>query len=226
MARMICLLACFIMMSGAVSAQAAYTSSVTVPLSVSNRLGDWHGDGVGFGTVTVSKEADGFLHFAVSPNPEFFAQSERLTWDGFFFNVSDKVRIRPMHIVVAEGDGRWRPLKRHTENPIDRFDISLFGYAFGRSPVDVLNFHIAQTGLEIDDVINPSREGWLFAAHLRNLELASGERCNQISSMYLAGNEMTPVPLPAAALLFGSGLAGLGAFRFRRLRFVSVPDEA
>lgn len=71
-------------------------------------------------------------------------------------------------------------------------------------------------GSGMDFLFNPLEPGtWLFS--LKSIEWIGGDGANPFAPLQIAEHP-SPVPIPGAALLLGSGLAAVGAFRRKRSR--------
>ncbi|MCR4347381.1 MAG: VPLPA-CTERM sorting domain-containing protein [Sulfuricaulis sp.] len=109
----------------------------------------------------------------------------------------------------------WRAKEDKHMSEFGMFDIRLQGK--GKARTDELSFTVTGAGLGDFDSF--------FAAHVAGFEWCpddgdkknkwcSGKGC--VSSAYFGGGTPVVVPIPAAAWLFGSGLAGLFGLASRR----------
>ncbi len=192
-------------------ATSASAASVAFFLDQSNALPD----DVNYAQVTISDSdtTDGDIEFIVEllvdtlplPGSNFGIQS-------FYLNTEDGIDVTADNIMIDVAG--WRVSNdRNAGGSFGKYDIALSGG--GNSRVEVLTFSI--TGIDDDTILSyalssnltPS-SGEFFAAHIAGFS----DEPYGVSSAKFAGS--APVPIPPAALLFGSALAGLGWLRRRR----------
>lgn len=192
------------------SAQAA---SVSFFLDQSNKLPD----GVDYLSVMLTESEGGVDVLVKTLDPLNSIANDHFGIQKFGFGLSNGV----FEEIENLPDG-WRVKYNKRMDGFGRFDFRLQGRGWART--DELSFTVGGVGLGDFDS--------LFAAHVAGFEWCKidderhGERHKRcggkdcLTSAYFAGSmpASTPVPLPAAVWLFGSGLMGLAGIGRRRLK--------
>ena len=184
-------------------APGARAASVSYFLDQSNALPD----GNDYLKVTIDDEGSaGAINFtvdvlsALTPGSNFGIQ--KFSFNGSHLSASNIV------FTGASADG-WQVANNNgAMSEFGKFSNVLA--ATGNHRTDPLTFSIV--GIEGDDINDYVQDNPFFAAHVADF-VADG-----ITSAYFGGGISTPVPLPPAAWLFGSGLPGLiGVARRKRV---------
>ena len=203
------------------SASPAQAASVSYFLDQSNRLPDWTND---YLKVTIDDQgALGAINFTVETLDALSARAcKKFGILSFGFNGAelDKENIFDLP------DG-WKFKNDKKMDGFGKFENVLIGKKWDRQ--DPLTFSIV--GIDGDSIYSYAAshgksDGVLFSAYAGGLERNKhgkwrDDDCHRCTKgAYFGGGEPAPVPLPAAAWLFGSGLLGLigVARRKRRLR--------
>lgn len=187
--------ACLLLLASA----AARAASVSLYLDQSNKLPD----GTPYLSVMLTENGSGGVDFLVqtlSPLNDIAGGNFGIQKFGFNFTSNTPYEITGL-------PDYWRVKKDKRMSEFGRYDIRLQGK--GKARTDALAFTVGGVTLaDFDD---------FFAAHVAGFEWCrtderrgwcSGKNC--VSSAYFGGS--TPVPIPAAVWLFGSGLLGLAGF--------------
>jgi len=190
----------------------AGAASISYYLDQSNALPD----GVNYAQVTISDSMTvaGDIDFTVEViSAAFPVQGDNFGMQAFYFNYDSALMVDSTNITGV--DPSWAVTEdKNAGGGFGKFEFRLAGT--GSTRTEILTFSI--TGIDGDTVndyaigstLNPS-SGEFFAAHIAGFyDAATGE-----TSAQFAGS--SPVPVPAAVWLFGSGLLGLvGVARRRR----------
>lgn len=180
----------------------ANAATVSYYLDQSNDLDD----GINYAQVTISDNGDDIdfsvqvlsSAFTVSDGSNFGMQNFSFNYDtSLLVGVSNIVDIDPLAWAVSEGE--------NAGGGFGKFEFNLTGD--GSSRTELLTFSI--TGVDGDTIgsyamgsdLKPAAVEF-FAAHI-----AGFDTTNDVTSAQFAGS--SPVPVPAAVWLFGSGLIGL-----------------
>jgi hypothetical protein len=170
-------------------------------------------DGVPRVSVTISDGAAGNIVFTVETLPGAFDAGSNFGVQSFGFNLaSGATSLAASNFILPTG---WLVTPSSRQNGFGRFDWVLTRSSSG-SRLDPLTFEIknitGDTPLSYFDLSSGTagQGNVAFAAHVAGFEIAG----SSITSGYLGGS--TPVPVPAAAWLLGSGLLGLLGFARRR----------
>jgi len=209
----------------------AQAASVSYYLNQSNALPD----GVNYLQVTIADGVDGAIDFTVTAlEPLLAVAGSNFGIQNFAFNVPNGSRTGASKVTnLAQG---WRARNDFRMSTFGMFDIKVTGN--GNSRLDTVTFSI--TGVDGDtpmDYVNLSSKkasggNQFFAAHVTGFKY--GELCNApasqrirarlqgqvpcVSSAYFAGSlTADPVPLPATAWLFLTGIAGVAVRARRRI---------
>lgn len=190
----------------------AQAASVSYFLDESNKLPD----GVNYLQVTLTESGSGIDFLVKTLDPLNSIAGDNFGIQKFGFNFTGNT---PYEISGLPDD--WKVTKDKRMDGFGRYDIRLQGTGHART--DALSFTVGGVALaDFDD---------FFAAHVAGFEWckidteeldgksSKHQWCGDkdcVSSAYFGGN--TPVPLPAAAWLFGSGLTGLLGLASRRRR--------
>lgn len=188
----------------------ANAASVSYFLDFSNDLPD----GVDYVQVTISDSDTivGDIDFAVEVIADAFPEAgSNFGLQSFYFNVEDGLDVSTDNI-AADLSGWSARSNANAGGGFGKFDFSLKGT--GNARTGLLSFSI--TGVEDDSVSSYAigsglmpTSGEFFAAHVAGFSSDS----YGVSSAKFAGS--SPVPIPAAWLLFASALAALGMRRAR-----------
>lgn len=191
----------------------AGAASISYYLDQSNALPD----GVNYAQVTISDSMTvaGDIDFTVEViSAAFPVQGDNFGMQAFSFNYDTSLTVEPANITGIDPASWTISEDKNAGGGFGKFEFELSGT--GSTRTEILTFSI--TGIDGDTIndyaigstLNPS-SGEFFAAHIAGFfDAGTGE-----SSAKFAGS--SPVPVPAAVWLFGSGLLGLvGVARRRR----------
>jgi hypothetical protein len=189
------------------AAAPARAASVSFFLDQSNKLPD----DVNYLSVSLMDNDTGGVNILVKTlDPLNSIAGDRFGIQKFGFGLSNGV----FEEITDLPDG-WQVKHNKRMDGLGRFDFQLQGKGWART--DELSFKVSGVSLGNFDA--------LFTAHMAGFEwcnigderrsLCSGKDC--LTSAYFAGSmSTTPVPIPAAVWLFGSGLIGLVAVARRK----------
>jgi hypothetical protein len=198
-------------------AGAAQAASVSYYLDQSNLSSGPLGDGINYLMVTVDDQGSpGLINFSVQTLPALNGiAGSNFGIQTFALNTLLDTSTIPDGSIVNLPSG-WSGNVVPPPNTIDgfgMFDISVDNG--GGNRLTTLNFSIDVAGDNVGDYIalssgNAGQGNVFFAAHVAGFDDGAGN-----TSAFFGGSTSAPVPLPAAAWLFGSGLLGLGALARR-----------
>jgi len=185
----------------ALSAQAA---SVSYLLNESNSLPD-----APYATVTIDDlGTSDTIQFTVTPNHAELVPGSNYGVQQFGLNLIGSIASGTTWILPANWSAN-----------VGSYNMSLFGNfevevkkAGQGVRQDPLVFSLKNSGLTVNSFAEGSTtEGYYFAAHIAGFTapVVTGQ------STWVGGSTVAPVPVPAAAWLFGTGLAALGLVRRR-----------
>ncbi|MDH5515760.1 MAG: VPLPA-CTERM sorting domain-containing protein [Gammaproteobacteria bacterium] len=186
-------------------------------------------DGTPYARVTIDDEGvAGFINFEVSILDSILTANagENFGIQSFGFNVLGAAPT-PADTDISGLDPAWTVVFGRNQSSFGQFDVVVRD---GGTRVSPLSFSIDLGGDSIADYIDYSSAGHLFAVHISGFndlnplgEVEGCEvdaegnhtpECNILTSVYVDGG--TLVPVPAAVWLFGSGLLGLVGVARRR----------
>ena len=186
-------------------------ASVSYYIDQSNALPD----GVNYAQVTISDSNTniGDIDFLVEIIPSAFSVSPDANFGMQTFSFNYDTTLSNSDMNITNIDPSWSiSANNNAGGGFGKFGFELSGT--GSTRTDVLSFSISgitgdtpmsyATGSEL----NPS-SGEFFATHIAGFDLTEG-----VTSAQFAGS--SPVPVPAAAWLFASGLLGLVGYARRR----------
>lgn len=192
----------------------AQAASVSFYLDQSNKLPD----DTNYLSVTLTENGSEGVDFLVQTlDPLDDVAGENFGIQKFGFNFTSNT----LYEITGLPD-HWKIKKDKRMSEFGRYDIRLQGGGDART--DELSFTVA--GVDLDDFDS------FFAAHVAGFEWCrienenrcSGEEC--FESAYFAGSAAgVPVPVPAAAWLFGSALVGLLGVMRRKTSMAERSDE-
>lgn len=184
----------------ALSAQAA---SVSYLLNESNSLPD-----APYATVTIDDLGTlDTIQFTVTPNHAELVPGSNYGVQQFGFNVIGSIAAGTTWTLPSN----WSQSGSQTMSSFGNFEVEV-KKAGGGDRQDPLVFSLKNSGLTVNSFAEGSTtEGYYFAAHIAGFTapVVSGQ------STWVGGSTVAPVPVPAAAWLFGTGLAALGLVRRR-----------
>lgn len=186
----------------ALAASPASASSYTYYLDQSNTLPD----GTDYASVLVD-DAGGNLNFTVTA-----LSPTNWKFSNFYFNLGGTVGTVSL-LGLPTG---W---VSDTDQNVSAFGVFSDGekkQGPGGSLQSSFSFVAdSNVSLSLTNLV-PNADGWIFAAHMQ----CQGTSCSEVdgnSSHFIAGpGELNPVPIPAAAWLFGSALLGFVSLSNRR----------
>lgn len=203
-------------MALAATAGMANAASVSYFLDQSNLSSGPLGDGTNYLQVTIDDQgAPGLINFTVKTLPALNnIAGSNFGIQTFALNTLLNTSSIPDSAIVNLPSG-WSGNVPPPPNTIDgfgTFDIAVDNG--GGNRLTTLTFSINVPGDTITDYVklsggNAAQGNVFFAAHVGGFDDGAGN-----TSAFFGGS--TPVPLPAAAWLFGSGLLGLGGIARRR----------
>jgi hypothetical protein len=189
----------------------ANAASVSYFIDQSNDLPD----NVNYLQVTISDGLAGNIDFSVAllagafpaPLPNFGVQA-------FFFNYDQSLSVDMTNIINFDPASWGISEDQNAGGGIGKFQFEVV--ATGSTRTSLLTFSIAGvTGDTVNSYAmgNPGAAGSdeFFAAHAANNDGPGKSKISRFASSTVAF--ILPVPIPAAAYLFGSALLGLGWFR-------------
>ena len=178
-------------------------------------------DGVPRVSVTINDPTNnnsGNIVFTVATLPGAFDEGSNFGIQSFGFNLAAGApALSASKFILPSG---WSVRSARNQDGFGRFDWVLTRSSSG-SRLDPLTFQIknvaGDTVLSYFDLSTGSsgQGNVAFAAHVAGFNSGTGDdEEDEITSAYIGGG--TPVPVPAAAWLLGSGLLGLMGFARRR----------
>ena len=180
----------------------ARAATVQYELDQSNKLSNEEA----YVLVSISDDTEGQIDFHVETLPALADQAHRnygIQAFGFGFGELFPQDLSKDDFVLPE---RWRVQNSKRMSKAGRFDVRIKGN--GRSRQDPLEFSIVDSGLGLEDIAAG------FAAHVAGFKRVD----DNVKSGFVYGDTpVSPVPLPAAVWLFGSGLLGLVGVARRRI---------
>ncbi len=190
----------------------AQSATMSYYLNQSNSLPD----GVNYLQVTISDEnIAGDIDFSVQVLSDAFSVSgDNFGMQTFAFNYDLGLTIDAANIANINPSTWSISEDQNAGGGFGRFEFQLSGT--GASRTELLAFSISGVdGDSIDSyalgsMLNPGADEF-FAAHVAGFDMTNG-----VTSAQFAGSTPAPVPVPAAFILFGSGLIGLAGFIRRR----------
>lgn len=188
----------------ALNAQAA---SVSYLLNESNSLPD-----DAYATVTIDDlGTSNTLQFTVTPNHSVLVppvSGGNYGVQQFGFNVNGSIASGTTWSLPSN----WSKSTSgaHNMSSFGNFEVEVKKGGQGDRQ-DPLVFSLINSGLTVNSFAEFSSNGHYFAAHIAGFTapVVSGQ------STWVGGSTVAPVPVPAAAWLFGTGLAALGLVRRR-----------
>lgn len=189
-------------------------ASVSYFLDQSNDLAD----GTNYLQVTISDSATviGDIDFSIDVLSEAFSVSPGANFgmQSFSFNFDETIAVSATNIINLNPSTWMISENQNAGGGFFKFDLQLDGN--GGSRTELLSFSI--TGVDEDMItsyatgssLNPSSSEF-FAAHVGGFDEING-----VTSAQFAGS--SPVPVPAALWLFGSGLIALTGFARNKKR--------
>ena len=189
----------------------AQAASISFYLDQSNALPN----GVNYAQVTISDSTTtvGDIDFSVQViNSAFTVSGSNFGMQNFSFNYDTALTVVPANITGITPAAWTISQDTNAGGGFGKFEFQLAGT--GSTRTSLLNFSISGVaGDSINDyaigsTLNPS-SGNFFAAHIAGFDMTDG-----VTSAQFSGS--SPVPVPAAVWLFGSGLLGLVGVARRR----------
>ena len=202
---------CLLLIS-AMAVTKVQAASISYYLNQSNALPD----GINYAQVTISDSTTtvGDIDFLVEVITSAFSVSEGANFgmQTFSFNYDAALSISDTNIINIDPSSWTISQNANAGGGFGKFEFEPSGT--GSSRTEVLLFSI--TGVNgdspmsyaIGSTLHPN-SGEFFATHIAGFDLTEG-----VTSAQFAGS--SPVPVPAAAWLFASGLLGLVGYAKRR----------
>jgi hypothetical protein len=203
-------------------------------------------DGTPYAQVTIDDEgSNGLINFTVTILDSILDDNKTSNYglQSFGFNVSGAAALLTVDDVINLPTGTskdWSAKANSNQNGFGNFDMTVVaGERLDPTLTFSTNLGLDQSATDsILDYVATNTDGFVFAAHISGFEDlnpldpidpidGTGEctvdeeenysaGCNILTSVFVATDSLTPVPVPAAVWLFGSGLLGLAGIARRR----------
>jgi len=197
-------------LSIALAGSHAGAASISYYLDQSNELPE----GINYAQVTISDGLSGDIDFSVEVLSSAFDVSADANFglQAFAFNYDNALTVDAANIVNLDPSSWTISQDANAGGGFGKFDFQVSGT--GNARTELLGFSVSGVAGDtvnsyaLGSTLNPA-SGEFFAAHIAGFDLTNG-----VTSAQFAGS--TPVPVPAALWLFGSGLVGLAGLARRR----------
>jgi hypothetical protein len=199
-------------------------------------------DGTPYAQVIIDDEgSSGLINFTVTILDSILDDNKTSNYglQSFGFNVSGAAALLTVDDVINLPTGTskdWSAKANSNQNGFGNFDMTVVaGERLDPTLTFSTNLGLDQSATDsILDYVATNTDGFVFAAHISGFEDLNpnppvdgcvdlnppdedwSPQCNILTSVYVATDSLTPVPVPAAVWLFGSGLLGLAGIARRR----------